>query len=126
MPIIAVVLMLMSQRARLNGPLFVIGWLIGLAAIGVVVLAVAGPADASSHGKPATWVSVLKLVVFALIATVGVATPVVMFFARGGRSQRILAGLRDWMGQHNAVIMAVLCLIIGAKLIGDAIGGFSS
>ena len=25
-----------------------------------------------------------------------------------------------------AVIMAVICLIIGAKLIGDAIGGFSS
>jgi hypothetical protein len=42
-PIIAVALMLMSQRARLNGPLFVIGWLIGLAVIGVVVLAVAGP-----------------------------------------------------------------------------------
>jgi hypothetical protein len=62
----------------------------------------------------------------ALIATVGVATPVVMFFALGDRSQRILGGLRDWMGQHNAVIMAVICLIIGAKLIGDAIGGFSS
>jgi hypothetical protein len=205
-PIIAVALMLMSQRARLNGPLFVIGWLIGLAVIGVVVLAVAGPGDASSQGKPATWVSVLKLVlglllllvavrqwhgrprpgqeveapkwmgsverfgpgkalgagavlsganpknlllaigaaaaiaqtgigsgdqaiayvVFALVATVGVAAPVVMFFALGDRSQRILAGLRDWMGQHNAVIMAVICLILGAKLMGDAIGGFSS
>lgn len=44
-PIIAVALMLMSQRARLNGPVFVIGWLVGLAVIGVIVLAVAGPAD---------------------------------------------------------------------------------
>jgi threonine/homoserine/homoserine lactone efflux protein len=68
----------------------------------------------------------IAYVVFALIATVGVATPVVMFFALGDRSKRILGGLRDWMGQHNAVIMAVICLIIGAKLIGDAIGGFSS
>jgi hypothetical protein len=68
----------------------------------------------------------IAYVVFALIATVGVAAPVVMFFALGDRSHRILAGLRDWMGQHNAVIMAVICLIIGAKLIGDAIGGFSS
>jgi threonine/homoserine/homoserine lactone efflux protein len=68
----------------------------------------------------------IAYVVFALVATVGVATPVVMFFALGDRSQRILGGLRDWMGQHNAVIMAVICLIIGAKLIGDAIGGFSS
>ena len=29
------------------------------------------------------------------------------------------------MAQHNAAIMAVLCLVIGAKLIGDAISGFS-
>lgn len=47
-------------------------------------------------------------------------------FTPGRRSERILGGSRDWMGQHNAVIMAVICLIIGAKLIGDAIGGFSS
>jgi hypothetical protein len=30
------------------------------------------------------------------------------------------------MGQNNAVIMAVLLLVIGAKLVGDAIGGFST
>jgi hypothetical protein len=48
-----------------------------------------------------------------------------VFFAVGDRSSRILAALRDWMVQHNAVIMAVLCLVIGIKLIGDAIGGFS-
>jgi len=71
-PIIAVALMLMSQRARLNGPLFVIGWLIGLAVIGVVVLAVAGPGQASSHGQPATWVSVLKLVLGLLLLLVAV------------------------------------------------------
>jgi len=29
-PIIAVILMLVTRRARTNGPLFVIGWLIGL------------------------------------------------------------------------------------------------
>jgi hypothetical protein len=48
-----------------------------------------------------------------------------MFYALGDRSGRILASLRDWMAQHNAAIMAVLCLVIGAKLIGDAISGFS-
>jgi threonine/homoserine/homoserine lactone efflux protein len=204
-PIIAVVLMLMSQRGRLNGPGFVLGWLAGLAVLGAIVLAIAGPADASEHGKPATWVSVLKLVlglllvllavrqwrgrpqtgqeveapkwmgsierfnpgkavgagaalsglnpknallaigaaagiaqtgiggadqavaylVFAVVATLGVAAPMAIYFALGARSQRMLAGLRDWMAQHNAAIMAVLCLVIGAKLIGDAISGFS-
>jgi hypothetical protein len=33
--------------------------------------------------------------------------------------------LELWMAGHNAAIMAVLCLVIGAKLIGDAITGLS-
>ncbi len=63
---------------------------------------------------------------FAVVATVGVAAPVVMYFVLGERCRQILTGLRDWMGQHNAAIMAVLCLVIGAKLIGDAISGFTA
>ena len=42
-PIIAVVLMLTSSKARVNGPLFVLGWLVGLGIVGAIVLAVAGP-----------------------------------------------------------------------------------
>jgi hypothetical protein len=205
-PIIAVVLMLTSHRARSNGPAFVIGWLIGLAVIGAIVLSVAGPAGASKSGSPATWVSWVKIVlgaalllvaarqfrgrpkdsdeaalpkwmasidtmkpltvlglaallggvnpknlllavsagasiaqtgisgvdqaiayaVFALIGTIGVGTPVVIYFALGERSESMLAKLKDWMGRHNAVIMSVLCLVIGVKLIGDAIGGLTS
>jgi hypothetical protein len=48
------------------------------------------------------------------------------YFALGERSQEMLARLKDWMTQHNAVIMAVLCLIIGAKLIGDGISGLAA
>ena len=29
------------------------------------------------------------------------------------------------MSQHNAVIMAVLCLVIAAKLVGDGISGLA-
>jgi hypothetical protein len=43
----------------------------------------------------------------------------------GDRSEKPLAELRDWMSAYNAVIMSVLCLIIGAKLIGDAIGSLT-
>lgn len=205
-PIIAVVLILTSRRARSNGPAFVIGWLVGLAVIGAIVLSVAGPAGASKSGSPATWVSWVKIVlgaalllvavrqfrgrpkdgdeaalpkwmasidsmkpltvlglaallsgvnpknlllavsagasiaqtgisgadqaiayaVFALIGTIGVGTPVVIYFALGERSETMLAALKDWMGRHNAVIMSVLCLVIGAKLIGDAIGALTS
>jgi threonine/homoserine/homoserine lactone efflux protein len=204
-PIIAVILMLVTPRARSNGPAFVLGWLVGLAIVGTVVLLVAGPADASDDGEPATWVGVLKLVlggllvllalkqwrgrpdegeagatpkwmgaidaftppkaavagavlsganpknlllavgaaaaiaqtgiaggeqaiayaVFAVIGTIGVAVPVVIYFALGDRAGPILDRLKEWMAHNNAVIMAVLCLVIGAKLIGDGITGLS-
>ena len=39
------------------------------------------------------------------------------------RSARLLRGLHAWLARENAVIMAVLCLVIGAKLIGDGISG---
>ena len=63
---------------------------------------------------------------FVLIGTLGTGAPVALYFAMGERSERPLAELKSWMGQHNSAIMAVLCLVIGAKLIGDAISGFAS
>lgn len=47
----------------------------------------------------------------------------VIYFALGARAGAILERLKAWMGHNNAVIMAVLCLVIGAKLIGDGIAG---
>jgi threonine/homoserine/homoserine lactone efflux protein len=202
-PIIAVVLMLATPRARSNGPAFLLGWIVGLALVGTIVLLVSSGANASDDGEPATWVSVLKLVlaallllaalrqwrgrprgdtqpelpawmrtidgfrapkaagmgvllsainpknllltvaagaaiaqtgagagtqavalaVFVLIGTLGVAIPVVVFFAMGSRSEDLLDGMRSWMAAHNAAIMAVLLLVIGAKLLGDGLSG---
>jgi Sap, sulfolipid-1-addressing protein len=204
-PIIAVVLMLTSNRAKVNGPAFVLGWLLGLGIVGAIFLALAATGGASKSGAPATWVSWVKIglgillllvavrqfrgrphggeepqmpkwmatidkttpvtalglaaalsganpknlllaaagaaaiaqtgisgvqqaiayVVFAVIGTLGVGIPVGIYFVLGERSQDLLARLKDWMTQHNAVIMAVLCLIIAAKLIGDGIGALA-
>jgi threonine/homoserine/homoserine lactone efflux protein len=204
-PIIAVVLMLGTPRARANGPAFVLGWVIGLAIVGTIVLFAASGADASDGGQPATWVDVLKLVlgcllalvaarqwrgrprageeaalpkwmqaidtfapgkafgmgvllsgvnpknllltlaaagaiaqtgvdtgqqavalaVFIAIATLGPGLPVAIYFALGERAQRVLDDLKLWMAAHNAAIMVVLCLVIAAKLIGDAIAGLA-
>ncbi|XVU26742.1 GAP family protein [Actinoplanes sp. CA-054009] len=201
-PIIAVILMLTTPRAKSNGPAFVLGWLAGLGVVGALVLLLAGPSASDGAGEPAAWVGWLKLVlgllllavavrqfrgrpragepaampkwmdaidqfgagkalgfgallsganpknlllavagaaaiaqtgipggqqavayaVFAVIGSIGVAAPVVIYLALGKRSAGLLAALKDWMAAHNAVIMSVLCLVIGAKLIGDAIG----
>jgi hypothetical protein len=44
-PIIAVVLILTSQRAKVNGPAFVLGWLAGPGIVGAIVLTLAGAVD---------------------------------------------------------------------------------
>jgi hypothetical protein len=113
--------MLSTHRARVNGPVFVAGWLAGLAVAGAIVLSIAGPATGISGGDQA-----IAYLVFALVGTLGVGTPLGIYFAMGARSEKLLAGLKDWMAQHNAVIMAVLCLLIGVKLIGDAISGLTA
>jgi hypothetical protein len=52
-------------------------------------------------------------------------TPVVICFALGDRSAELLDRMKRWMARHNAVIMTVLCLVSGAKLIGDSIAGLA-
>lgn len=205
-PVIAVVLVLGSQNGRAKALAFIVAWAVGLAAVGAIVLVLAGAADASEGGEPATWVDVLLLglgllllvlaakqwrgrpgageetpapgwmrtidgfsiakaggagfalsalnpknvlltgaaaaeiadvglsaskeavvlAAFVVIASVGVLTPLVLALALGDRSRDVLDGIRGWMARNNAVIMAVLFLLIGAKLVGDSIAGLSS
>jgi threonine/homoserine/homoserine lactone efflux protein len=70
---VAVVLILVTERARPNGPAYVAGWCVGLAAVLALVLVVAEGADADDDGQPATWASVLKLLLGAalLLLTAG-------------------------------------------------------
>jgi threonine/homoserine/homoserine lactone efflux protein len=205
-PIIAVVLLLGSDRRRTKSVAFVVAWGVGLTAVGAIVLLLGGGADASDDGEPATWANVLLLglgllllayavkqwrgrpsagdeaptpgwmrtlndfttakasgagfalsalnpknvlltvaagaeiaevglparqqiavlLAFAVIASVGVLSPLALSLVLGDRSREPLERLRDWMARNNAVIMAVLFLLIGAKLVGDAISGFST
>jgi threonine/homoserine/homoserine lactone efflux protein len=205
-PIITVVLMLASPKARSNGPAFLLGWIVGLTLLGTIVLFAASGAEASESGAPATWVSVLKIVlgvllllvaarqwrgrphgevepelpgwmrtidtftaprsagiaavlstinpknliltvaagaaiaqtgastgdqavalaVFVVLGALGPGIPVAIYFLMHDRAAAILEGLRAWMVRENATITAVLCLIIGAKLIGDAITSLAS
>jgi threonine/homoserine/homoserine lactone efflux protein len=71
-PIIAVVLMLTSRKARINGPAFTLGWLLGLGIVGAIVLTLAGAGSASHSGTPAAWVSWVKIALGALLLVVAV------------------------------------------------------
>jgi hypothetical protein len=85
-----------------------------------------GAAAAIAQTGASTADQIVALAVFVLIGTVGVALPVGIYYFMGDQAGRILGTLRDWMTRENATIMAVLCLIIGAKLIGDAITALAS
>jgi threonine/homoserine/homoserine lactone efflux protein len=205
-PIIAVVLMLAGPRGAVNGPAFALGWVLGLAVVGAVVVLVAGERAHDDSGAPSGWVSALWLVIgialvvlgvrqfrgrptggvpaempgwmraiegfrwpramgaglalsaanpknlllvvggasiiaeadlagaqvalalalFVLVASAGVLTPVALRLALGARAAPLLEALRGWLVANNAVIMAVLLIVIGALILGDAIAGFSA
>ena len=90
-----------------------------------LLLTIAGAAAIAQTGI-STGKQVGAFIVFVAVATIGVAAPVVIYFALGDRSRKILDDLKAWLAHNNAVIMAMLLLIIGVKLIGNAIAGFSS
>jgi threonine/homoserine/homoserine lactone efflux protein len=206
LPVVAIVLMLATPRGRANGGAFALGWVAGLTAVCVVVLAAASGNAESDSGNPATWVSVLKLglgcgavllgfrqwqkrpkagdqaslpkwmatidrftavkslgfgvvlsaanpknlglavsaatsiaqtgisagseavaaAVFVAIASLSIVGPVAAYLLLGDRAKKSLGELKDTLAAHNAVIMAVLVVVLGVKLVGDGIAGLSA
>jgi threonine/homoserine/homoserine lactone efflux protein len=203
-PMIAVILMLGTPKARSNGPAFAVGWIAGLAVVSVVVLLLASGSDESGStssdvvdwiklaigvlflamaakqwkGRPregvepsvpkwmtaidgftvgkslglgallsglnpknlaltlasaasiaqaglSTGQSSLAVVVFVVIGSVTVAGPVVLFMVAEQRAARPLETLKDFMAGHNAVIMMIVLLLLGAKLLGNGIAGIA-
>jgi threonine/homoserine/homoserine lactone efflux protein len=64
-PIVAVVLMLASERARSNGLAFAVGWVAGLSVVSVVVLVVAG-GSSDPDSTAATGVNGMQVAIGAL------------------------------------------------------------
>jgi len=62
------------------------------------------------------------IVIYVLIAVLGVAAPILVTVFLGDRSREVLDGWKVWLAQNNATVMAVLFLIFGVVLIAQAIG----
>jgi threonine/homoserine/homoserine lactone efflux protein len=204
-PIIAVILMLGTPRARSNGPAFAVGWVLGLVVVSVIVLAAASGADDPDSGASTSadtvklvlglvflvmalrqwrgrpregeeptmpkWMSALDefgagksfglgavlsgvnpknlaltlaaaasiaqarldgaesaaaVAVFVVLASLTVAGPVIFFLLAGDAASKPLASIKAFMSEHNAVIMMVVLLVLGAKLLGTGISGLSA
>ena len=200
-PIIAVILMLGTPRARSDGPAFAAGWIAGMLAVAAVVLLLTSSADTSStasdgvnwvkvaigvlflvlakkqwSSRPAKgevaempgWMkaidevepgkafglgaalsglnpknlaltlaatasisqaglstgdTVLSVLVFVAIASITVVGSVVFYLVAEEKAKAPLAEIKEFMTEHNAVIMMVILVILGAKLLGQGFGG---
>lgn len=204
-PIIAVILMLGTPRARSNGPAFAIGWVLGLAIVSVIVVLVAGGSDDPDSGsstavnwikvaigalflvmafgqwrkrpKPGEqaampkWMSAIdeftagkslglgaalsgvnpknlaltlaaaasiaqagldgggtavSIVVFVVIGSLTVAGPVLFYVFAAEKAAGPLTSIKEFMSEHNAVIMMVVLLVLGAKVLGQGIGALTA
>jgi threonine/homoserine/homoserine lactone efflux protein len=199
-PIVAVVLILGSPRARIAGPAFALGWIAGLSVVSVVVVTLLGgggddektgvnwlkvaigvlflvmaarqwrkrprggaeaepprwmaSVDSASPGRAAVLGAALSaanpknlaltlaasasiaqaglsdadtaiaVVAFVAIGSATVAGAVTLYLVAGERAERPLGAVRQFMAANNAVIMMVVLLLLGAKLLGDGLGGF--
>ena len=203
-PIIAVILILGTPKARSNGPAFAAGWVVGLALVSTVVVVVASGSDDPDSGT-STAVDIVKLVigllfllmavqqwrkrpqpgaepvmpkwmeaidrftagkslvfgaalsgvnpknlaltlaaaasiaqagldgggtvvavaVFVIIGSITVAGPVVFSAVASARAAGPLTDVKQFMVDHNAVIMMVVLLVLGAKVLGQGIAGLT-
>lgn len=202
LPVIAVILLLLTPRARATGLSFLAGWLAGLILIGGIAIAIANRTDlyGAEGSSLATWVSLLlgvlvlglavkqwlgrpakgeasdapawmaaldqinlwralrlgallaaanpknlvltltaaviivegghtgaqealALAVFVIVASIGVAVPIVAYFALGSKASSILEGWRAWLVRNNATIMSLVLGVIGLLLVVLAVVG---
>ena len=73
LPIVGVILMLLSNKARVNGPMFLLGWLAGLAIVVGAVVAFVNPDKLNkSGGEPSTLNGILHLALGVLLLLLAV------------------------------------------------------
>ncbi len=63
------------------------------------------------------------IAVYVVIASLGVAAPIITVLVLGDRSEGVLDGWKAWLDRNSAATMAVIYLLFGAILIGKGISG---
>ena len=65
-------------------------------------------------------------ILFVVIASVSIAVPVVYMLVGGEGAKHTLDGWKTGLQANNAAVMAVLFIVIGAKLVGTGLDGLVS
>ncbi len=105
-PIIAVILMLISERARANSVSFLLGWIAGLAVVGAVVLAIGG--GGSFGDRESTGSGVTKLVFGVILLLLAVRRWRSRHADTPPRAQRWLSKIERFTAAKSFVLAAAL------------------
>ena len=65
----------------------------------------------------------IAVVVFVIVGSITVVGAVLAYLIDAERTARPLAAVKEFMSDHNAVIMMVILLLLGLKLLGNGLGG---
>lgn len=88
-------------------------------------LSVASGASIAQAGL-STGGDAVAVAVYTVIGSVTVVGPVLLALVSPRRASTTLAHVKAFMATHNAAIMTVLFLVLGAKLLGDGMSGLVS
>jgi threonine/homoserine/homoserine lactone efflux protein len=116
-PIIAVVLVLSAHQARVNGPVFVAGWLAALAVLGAIVLSI--DSVGASLPSDVTWVSWIKAAAGVVLLLVAAW----QFRARPKGSDK--AALPKWVARIDEIKPLPATGLGVAMGLGDGISGLT-
>lgn len=83
-------------------------------------LTIAAAASISSVGLSAGQEAV-SATVYVIIASITVILPVVGYLVARDRAEPVLDTMKSWLMANNATVMATLFVVLGAKVLGDAI-----
>lgn len=68
---------------------------------------------------------VVVLLVFVIIASVSVASPVIFYLVLGERAIPTLNGWKEWLTHNNATVLMLLFLVFGAVLVARGLGALT-
>lgn len=75
------------------------------------------------QADPGTSASIVALVVFIAVATIGVLLPVLVYSLMPKRSASILGSWKTWLSAHDSVVMMYMLLVLGIFLLAKGIAG---
>ena len=64
-PILAIIMLLMTKRAKISGPVFLLGWIIGIQLVGSIIIFM--PGVIASHGGMSDATGTVKIITGILL-----------------------------------------------------------